>query len=115
MDAHADPTSSTEPEPMRAAEAVDENVYDSVHRLRADAWASLEEAARRLATLPRTSDARPDLDARVEELLDLLGPIESCWSAPGTAAVRELRALHRAGDARKLTDRLTEVRQPFSG
>ncbi|RAG83717.1 ornithine decarboxylase [Streptacidiphilus pinicola] len=109
MDAPA-PTSA-----VHVDENLDEHVYNSVHRLRADAWSSLEEATRRLATLPRASGARADLDARVEELLDLLGPIESCWASPGRAALDELRSLHRTGERRKLMERTEELGRAGSG
>ncbi|MEU4172909.1 aminotransferase class I/II-fold pyridoxal phosphate-dependent enzyme [Streptomyces sp. NPDC026665] len=74
------------------------SLYNSVWQLRTDAWTSLEEATRRLATGPETA-ATPDTESRrTEELLRLLEPIENCWAFPGRSRLDEIRRLHEAGD-----------------
>lgn len=64
--------------------------YYSAIQLRSDRWSALQEHTKKLAANPKgKSVAR--LHTKTEELLDALGPLESYWAFPGTAAFDHLR------------------------
>lgn len=88
-------------------------VHNSVGHLRADAWSSLADLTHRLAA--QGADGRPDTTARIRELIDLLAPVEHCWAFPGTAALKELRALHDQREYRQLADRAEEFHRALAG
>jgi hypothetical protein len=112
------PVTNQDPDPLTS------RVYNSVWQLRADAWVSLAEVTRRLATdpqdsapngpgasLPGPAGAEPgaELPERVEELFRLLEPIENCWAFPGRSGLSDLRRLHRLGDRKALAARAAEL------
>ncbi|CAM5513972.1 MULTISPECIES: aminotransferase class I/II-fold pyridoxal phosphate-dependent enzyme [Streptomyces] len=85
------------------------SVYNSVGQMRADAWSSLEELARRWAGGPSV-DVSPQRTAqRLEELFGLLAPIENCWAFPGKTGLGELRRLYEIGDRQRLAQRVMEL------
>ncbi|MFI0926499.1 aminotransferase class I/II-fold pyridoxal phosphate-dependent enzyme [Streptomyces sp. NPDC021012] len=88
-------------------------VHNSVGQLRADAWSSLTDLTHRLAA--QGADGRPDTTARIRELIDLLAPVEHCWAFPGTAALKELRALHDQREYRQLAYRTEEFYGALAG
>jgi arginine/lysine/ornithine decarboxylase len=112
------PVTNQDPDPLTS------RVYNSVWQLRADAWVSLAEVTRRLATdpqdsapngpgasLPGPAGAEPgaELPERVEELFRLLEPIENCWAFPDRSGLSDLRRLHRLGDRKALAARAAEL------
>jgi len=64
--------------------------YYSAIQLRSDRWSALQEITKKLAANPQGKSSAK-LHAKVEELLDALGPLESYWAFPGTAAFDHLR------------------------
>ncbi|WP_327298839.1 aminotransferase class I/II-fold pyridoxal phosphate-dependent enzyme [Streptomyces sp. NBC_01197] len=88
------------PDPLTAT------VHNSVRQLRADAWSSLGELTHRP---PGEHEV-----ARLEELFQLLTPIENCWAFPGKAGLAELRGLHETGDHRRLSQRAEELNRALS-
>jgi arginine decarboxylase len=64
--------------------------YYSAVQLRSDRWSALREATKSIAQNPQGKNAAK-LHKQVQELLDSLGPIESYWAFPGSAAFDHLR------------------------
>ena len=64
--------------------------YYSAIQLRSDRWSALQEITRKLAA-NRQGRSAAKLHGKTEELLDVLGPLESYWAFPGTAAFDHLR------------------------
>ncbi|MGB5213788.1 MAG: aminotransferase class I/II-fold pyridoxal phosphate-dependent enzyme [Anderseniella sp.] len=64
--------------------------YYSAIQLRSDRWSALQDITKKLAGNPQGSSVAK-LHGKTEELLDMLGPLESYWAFPGTAAFDYLR------------------------
>src|SRR5918912_2564506 len=78
------------------------STYFSVWQLRADGWAWLEGATKRLLeTDPRDGELEA-LTRDVGRLLDLLEPIERYWAFPGRSEFAELRRLLDTGEREQL-------------
>ncbi len=79
------------------------STYFSVWQLRADGWAWLEGATKRLVELAETNPEHGDLKSLAQDvgsLLDVLEPIERYWAFPGRLEFTRLRRLldHRERD-----------------
>ena len=64
--------------------------YYSAIQLRSDRWSALQEITKKLAASPQGRSSAK-LHGKAEDLLDALGPLESYWAFPGTAAFDHLR------------------------
>ncbi|MFI6284881.1 aminotransferase class I/II-fold pyridoxal phosphate-dependent enzyme [Streptomyces sp. NPDC051018] len=87
--------------------------HNSVGQLRADAWSSLADLARLLSA--RGPDTQTGVTARIEELFELLAPIENCWAFPGTARLEELRRLYEEGKLQRLAGRAEALDRALGG
>ncbi|WP_406841849.1 aminotransferase class I/II-fold pyridoxal phosphate-dependent enzyme (plasmid) [Streptomyces sp. AHU1] len=85
------------------------SVYNSVGQMRADAWSSLEELARRWAEGPSIGIFAQQTAQQLEELFELLTSIENCWAFPGKTGFIELRRLYELGDRQRLAQRVMEL------
>jgi arginine decarboxylase len=73
------------------------NAYNSLWQVRNDAWSSLEESTAQLALACSQQRPAEQLTETVSATLDLLGPIERFWAAPGPQAYQYVRRLFAAG------------------
>jgi arginine decarboxylase len=80
------------------ADEVNPLAYNSLWQLRADAWASLEEASERLATGAAQERPVEQVSGQASYLIGLLDPIESYWAFPGSQRFDQVRRLFSAGD-----------------
>jgi arginine decarboxylase len=71
--------------------------YNSLWQVRNDAWSRLEESTAQLALAVARQRPVDQLTEAVNELLDILGPIERFWAFPGTQAYQKVRQLFAGG------------------
>ena len=74
------------------------STYVSVWQLRADGWAWLEGATKRLLEMDPQHGDQDTLVRDVGSLLDLLEPIERYWAFPGRREFARLRRLLEHGE-----------------
>jgi len=81
----AEVTHRTSRHPLRA--------YNSVWQLRVDTWSSIADVTKRLHDASLPHDKRADLEGELDELLNLVAPVENYWAYPGPQRVGQLREL----------------------
>jgi arginine decarboxylase len=94
--------------PARGARPL--GAYNSVWQLRIDTWSALADLSKRLLDGALPDDERGTLEREIDELVDLVDPIENCWASPGPHHVRMLREQLAAGEyelASKAIDGIT--------
>src|SRR5918911_368290 len=93
----------------RSDEPCPVSTYFSVWQLRADGWAWLEGATKRLVEAePRHRDVE-GLSRDVSRLLDLLEPIERYWAFPGRRKLVQLRHLLDNGERDQLSKAVARI------
>ena len=72
--------------------------YNSLWRLRGDAWGSLDDIGERLAAAATQGRPIERLVGELDDVFDLLEPIEHYWACPGVRRFERARRLFAAGD-----------------
>ena len=88
------------------------SAYNSAWQLRTDAWNSLATATGRLPDAAARGVGKEALRQQINDLLELLDPIEHYWAYPGRRHLLELRELltrDAYDQSRKLTTRITRA------
>jgi arginine decarboxylase len=67
--------------------------YNSVWQLRVDTWSSIADVTKRLSDAALPQDQRAAMEADLDQLLNLVAPVETYWAHPGPQRLGQLRKL----------------------
>jgi arginine decarboxylase len=67
--------------------------YNSVWQLRVDTWSSIADVTKRLSDAAQPQDQRAAMEADLDQLLNLVAPVETYWAHPGPQRIGQLRKL----------------------
>jgi arginine decarboxylase len=88
--------------------------YNSLWKLRGDAWGSLDTVGERLASATSDNQLSEHLANEVAAWLDLLEPLEHYWAFPGIRRFERARRMFAVGDFQRFTQLVASLNRDLA-